>query len=85
MGAVYSAINIVVEAMTEPESSEVYSDLDKSAQESENGSRKKSLSDYNTDTSASVFSVKLFFLKMKIFKLQKYIFYFKSPTLEIKN
>lgn len=40
--------------MTEPEtgtSSEVYSDAEKSAQDSEN---KKSFSDYNTDTSASV-------------------------------
>ncbi len=38
--------------MTEPESSEVYSDLDKSAQDSETSMpRKKSISDYNTDTS----------------------------------
>lgn len=40
--------------MTEPEtgtSSEVYSDLEKSAQDSEN---LKSFSDYNTDTSVSV-------------------------------
>ena len=54
MGAVYSAINILVEAMTEPEtgaSSEVYSDLDKSAPDSEYGLH-CSYSD-NTDTSAS--------------------------------
>ena len=42
--------------MTEPESSEVYSDLDKSAQESENSSHRKSISDYNTDTSAASMS-----------------------------
>lgn len=44
----------VLIAMTEPEtgtSSEVYSDLEKSAHESES---RKSYSDYNTDTSVSV-------------------------------
>ncbi|CAF0740265.1 unnamed protein product [Brachionus calyciflorus] len=54
MGAVYSAINILVEAMTEPEtgaSSEVCSDLDKSAPDSEYALQ-CSYSD-NTDTSAS--------------------------------
>lgn len=53
MGAVYSAINILVEAMTEPEtgaSSEVYSDQEKSA-DSELGVH-CSYSD-NTDTSTS--------------------------------
>jgi hypothetical protein len=52
MGAVYSAFNIVVEAMTEPESS----DLEKSGKES----RKISLSDNNTDTSTSIVYVNVF-------------------------
>jgi hypothetical protein len=51
MGAVYSAINIIVEAMTEPECSEVHSE---STQDSETYSRKRSLSYYNTDTSVSI-------------------------------
>ena len=47
--------------MTEPEtcSSEFHSDLEKSAFDSENGSRRKSISDNNTDTSAYNFMVKL--------------------------
>lgn len=56
MGAVYSAINILVEAMTEPEtgaSSEVYSDQEKSAD-------RCSYSD-NTDTSTSAKSVSFLF------------------------
>lgn len=93
MGAVYSAINIIIEgfilfnmisfiqkinlclklkfilAMTEPEtctSSEVYSDLEKSAHESEN---RKSYSDYNTDTSVSALSVSQESQEIRLFEL----------------
>lgn len=61
--------------MTEPEtctSSEVYSDLEKSTQETEN---RKSYSDYNTDTSVSALSVytglKLMIVKYYSFFLRK--------------
>ncbi len=41
--------------MTEPETgSEIYSDIDKSAVDSENSSHYKSVSDYNTDVSSSI-------------------------------
>ena len=41
--------------MTEPETgSEIYSDIDKSAVDSENSSHYKSVSDYNTDASSSI-------------------------------
>lgn len=83
MGAVYSAINIVVEAMTEPEtcSSEVYSDLDKSAIDSENSSsRKKSFSDYNTDTSNM--SVSLLTVNGFLEKIPLYLLYLIDLAIE---
>lgn len=44
--------------MTEPETcSEVYSDIEKSLQESENGSHRRSQSDNNTDTSQNLNAV----------------------------
>ena len=47
--------------MTEPEtcSSEFHSDLERSALDSEAGSRRKSISDNNTDTSAYNYMVSL--------------------------
>lgn len=58
--------------MTEPEtctSSEVYSDLEKSTQETEN---RKSYSDYNTDTSVSALSV---YTGLKLMIVKYYSFF----------